>query len=718
MKKANINQTNNPTNRTTLKHHDSTGYLCTSAGTIMGLMVVAVLIQIIFTIYTPTPAHASYSISMTSSGPQSIDVLPDNSSSGGIGTSIAADNISVSTTCPSGYNFSMSASVSDNNLYLNGSSSNNQSGKYFSPASGSSSLANSANIWGYYYNNSAPTTAPTSSNIFSAVPALGSTASIKTSTNTSDSFNIYYGVSANNNLSPGTYKMIPDSNNSNADGSIVYYLTMAESCLTSNITFLAGDIYTGYDNITQTLAAGSSVPVVNSKALNLSTNTDYTVSFDYVGSEASNQFDVDFFPDDLPQILPTATTSTQHMDWTSSSSSSNMNSCHLRFFDDVNRSASSGSITISNILLSRPNVQVKQRGTTLGSLPAPTKTGFTFNGWYTAPSGGTQVTESTLVPDTDTTYYAHWTTNTHRIDINPVIDGTVYGGGLNGFTFDVYINGVQVADDVMDWASWAHYHDLTYGTTVRVVGNAVAGYTLTTGDYSFTVDGVTGSFSVPVWESVYCTSSSPCMQTSTVCDIELTDARDGKTYTTASIFGLCWTTKNLDLSGGTTLIPATSNVSSNYTLPNSSTSGFSDNNTAYVYNSNNTNCGTASSPCYSYYSFVAATAGGNPSSGNAESDICPANWRLPTANEYYLIGSTYTTGSAITSSPWLGVYNGYYSSSGLTTAGGSYGRYWSSSGTSTVRAVSLNISPYYPTGNDDSYYGKYYGLAVRCLRKN
>ena len=47
------------------------------------------------------------------------------------------------------------------------------------------------------------------------------------------------------------------------------------------------------------------------------------------------------------------------------------------------------------------------------SLPSnPTRTGYTFNGWYTAVSGGTQITSSTAVKNGKTCFYAHWTKNT------------------------------------------------------------------------------------------------------------------------------------------------------------------------------------------------------------------------------------------------------------------------------------------------------------------
>ncbi|AMJ41296.1 Listeria/Bacterioides repeat-containing protein [[Clostridium] propionicum DSM 1682] len=48
-------------------------------------------------------------------------------------------------------------------------------------------------------------------------------------------------------------------------------------------------------------------------------------------------------------------------------------------------------------------------GTAVGALPTPTHSGsYSFNGWYTAASGGTQISASTTV-SANVTYYAHWT---------------------------------------------------------------------------------------------------------------------------------------------------------------------------------------------------------------------------------------------------------------------------------------------------------------------
>ena len=53
---------------------------------------------------------------------------------------------------------------------------------------------------------------------------------------------------------------------------------------------------------------------------------------------------------------------------------------------------------------------------TYGDLPTPTRTGYTFNGWYTEAAGGSQRTSSTKVQiTTDITLYARWTANTYTV---------------------------------------------------------------------------------------------------------------------------------------------------------------------------------------------------------------------------------------------------------------------------------------------------------------
>ncbi len=61
---------------------------------------------------------------------------------------------------------------------------------------------------------------------------------------------------------------------------------------------------------------------------------------------------------------------------------------------------------------------------TYGTLPTPAaRTGYTFAGWYTAPSGGTQVAAETPVPACGHTLYAHWARDTVTVTFNLAYDG-------------------------------------------------------------------------------------------------------------------------------------------------------------------------------------------------------------------------------------------------------------------------------------------------------
>ena len=64
-----------------------------------------------------------------------------------------------------------------------------------------------------------------------------------------------------------------------------------------------------------------------------------------------------------------------------------------------------------------------ESGEAVGELPVPVRTGYAFNGWFTAAEGGVQVSASTVV-SSDVTYYAQW----ERVEL-PVItpgDGAVF----------------------------------------------------------------------------------------------------------------------------------------------------------------------------------------------------------------------------------------------------------------------------------------------------
>ena len=72
---------------------------------------------------------------------------------------------------------------------------------------------------------------------------------------------------------------------------------------------------------------------------------------------------------------------------------------------------------------------------TYGDLPTPTKTGYTFAGWYTSVNGGTNITSTSQYTTAGVqTLYAHWTAVTYLVTFDP------NGGSVNPTTKNVTYN--------------------------------------------------------------------------------------------------------------------------------------------------------------------------------------------------------------------------------------------------------------------------------------
>ena len=182
----------------------------------------------------------------------------------------------------------------------------------------------------------------------------------------------------------------------------------------------------------------------------------------------------------------------------------------------------------------------------------------------------------------------------------------------------------------------------------------------------------------------------------------LRDRRDSNIYTIAKINGNCWMTQNLRLAGGTTLTSTYSNVSSSYTLPTDSTSGFNDYTVANMHYSGNTTTGA-------WYNYCAASAGTvcSETKQDASYDICPKGWRLPTKTEFDGInGTSYT-------SAFSPVTGGNYINGSLGDTSGGY--WWSS----TANGSSYQYSLGYKGSSLGIYMGrKITGSYVRCIRSS
>ena len=100
------------------------------------------------------------------------------------------------------------------------------------------------------------------------------------------------------------------------------------------------------------------------------------------------------------------------------------------FYDWIGDLNNNKNLYIRNMQIQEGNLYTTSKslksGKAMGTLESPTRAGWTFDGWYTSPTGGEKIDESTIVPDSNTTYYAHWTMNLVTEDV--INKGTFYNG--------------------------------------------------------------------------------------------------------------------------------------------------------------------------------------------------------------------------------------------------------------------------------------------------
>ncbi len=188
----------------------------------------------------------------------------------------------------------------------------------------------------------------------------------------------------------------------------------------------------------------------------------------------------------------------------------------------------------------------------------------------------------------------------------------------------------------------------------------------------------------------------------------LRDSRDGNIYTVMKLAdGKVWMTENLRIANKT-ITSADSNVTSDFTIPASSVSGFA------AQGTNNAYVDSTYGGYYTFYTVTAGTGGPSLTSGNAPSSICPKGWRLPTggsSGESQTLYSNYNSSALMQGEPNF-TLSGYVNN-GSVGGQGDRGRFWSSTVFNADRAYNLclNRSAVYP----DDYVFKPSGYSVRCV---
>ena len=163
------------------------------------------------------------------------------------------------------------------------------------------------------------------------------------------------------------------------------------------------------------------------------------------------------------------------------------------------------------------SVMAYSEGAFLGELPAAYRDGYTLDGWFTAASGGTQISQTTKVTAT-TTYYAHWTAKVFNIDYkdqgkaafsgthvdNPSLHPTTHTYGtattLNDATKPGNIFGgwhtisnCKDASHVTSLDATAYDADITLYAKWTPIDYTIAYTAPTNGNYTISVDGGTAS---------------------------------------------------------------------------------------------------------------------------------------------------------------------------------------------------------------------------------
>ena len=152
-----------------------------------------------------------------------------------------------------------------------------------------------------------------------------------------------------------------------------------------------------------------------------------------------------------------------------------------------------------------------------GTLPTPSRTGYTFTGWFTAASGGTKVETTTTMSAGNTTIYAHWNINNYTLTYNAnggtcstanksVTYNTAYGTlptpSRSGYEFTGWYTaasgGSQVSANTLMGAS---------NTTIYAHWIGVFSVSVTNGSDTYSGSATTGNASISVSQNVSYTIS-------------------------------------------------------------------------------------------------------------------------------------------------------------------------------------------------------------------
>ena len=363
-------------------------------------------------------------------------------------------------------------------------------------------------------------------------------------------------------------------------------------------------------------------------------------------------------------------------------------------------------------------------GAAYGVLPAPTRVGYTFSGWFL---NGNSITSTTTVT----------TAAAHTLDaLWDVLPGNISTLNCESATNNGTLNATTTATGVTSVISYTGGNGGAHNGQV-VASTGVTGLTATlqagtfangNGSLTYTITGTpatsgTTSFALNIGGKI-------CTLTRTVAiapqnptsgyGSNITDV-EGNSYKTVYIGTQQWMGENLK----------TSKYSDGTTIPNitDNTQWYNNTTGAWAYSNNDAANNAKYGKLYNWYA-VSPTTNGNK-------NVCPTGWHVPTDAEWtvltdYLGGASIAGGKlkevgttnwispntdATNTSLFTGLPGGCRNYHGVYLYFGGSGYWWSSSdseyGTRFAWSRDLNLG----AGNAYRYnYDKGYGLSVRCLR--
>jgi uncharacterized protein (TIGR02145 family)/uncharacterized repeat protein (TIGR02543 family) len=309
----------------------------------------------------------------------------------------------------------------------------------------------------------------------------------------------------------------------------------------------------------------------------------------------------------------------------------------------------------------------------------PTRTGYTFGGWFKEAGCTNEWVFGTDIVTGATTIYAKWTLNIYTITfsvngggtVSPTTAQTGEGWKLtltslptptrNGYIFKgwftastggtaVTINDVY-SDDATIYAQWVEQRTITFNANGGTVSPT---FGLTGIDSMLTIplpeparDGYIfmGWFTTinnwPVTENrkYYMNETIYAKWKTEIIKIPFIDSRDGKTYQKVTIGTQTWMAENL-----------------NYDGKNSDGTG---NEIGRCYGDDDANCDTYGR----LYDWTTAMNGASSSSLSPSGvrGACPVDWHLPSQDEWgtliSYVGNTSTAGTPLKSEYWSGINN-------------------------------------------------------------